>query len=193
MRQREWEAAVADLKMLGDDDVADERRSLALAESEVAESEQKLRVLQAGSRPEEIEATRAEVARLEAQQSFIEEQIRLTTVTSPITGVVTTPERQLEEMPGLYIGKGDLIAEVYDLHVVTVEIGVSEKEIEDVRVGAKVGVKARAYPDRLFTGTVTAIATTADASLANNAPPTTARAREQPANTRTRLGTTEIP
>jgi hypothetical protein len=45
--------------------------------------------------------------------------VALTTITSPIDGVVTTPERQLREMPGQYVKKGDLITEVHDVSSVT--------------------------------------------------------------------------
>ena len=41
---------------------------------------------------------------------------------------------------------------------VTVEMAVPEKEIADIRLGAAVMLKARAYPERRFQGKVTAIA-----------------------------------
>jgi len=168
VRQREVDDAAADLKMLDDDDLVSARREAALADGGLRESEQRLRLLQAGTRPEELEATRAQVERLESERHYLEDQVALTTITSPIDGVVTTPERQLREMPGQYVKKGDLITEVHDVSSVTVEINVSEKEIEDVKVGQKVTLKARAYPDRIFTGKVTSIASTAHGAVANN-------------------------
>ena len=54
--------------------------------------------------------------------------------------------------------KGDLIAEVHELKTVRAELLISEKEIGDVGVGQTVVLKARAYPETLFYGTVTAIA-----------------------------------
>ena len=77
---------------------------------------------------------------------------------SPIDGVVTT--HKLKEKLGQHVLKGDLIAKVHELKTVTAEIAVSEKEIADVAVGQKVLLKARAYPQRLFEGTVTSIAPT---------------------------------
>ncbi|MBI4659704.1 MAG: efflux RND transporter periplasmic adaptor subunit [Verrucomicrobia bacterium] len=131
------------------------------AANDVAEAKNRLNVLLAGSRPEEIEATQAELARLEAQRRYLEEQLRLVRVVSPASGVVTTPSRQLREMRFQLVKKGDLIAKVHDLRTITAQIVVSEKEIADVKVGQKVLVKARAYPDETFPGTVVSIATTA--------------------------------
>ncbi len=140
-------------------------KSLDGAEEEVAvqkrklqEAEGNLRVLLAGSRPEEIEAVEAEVARLEARHRYLEEQLRRLRVVSPISGTVTTPRPQ--EKVGQYAEKGDLIVEVYEFETVIAEIAISEKDISDVRVVQKVVLKARAFPRRTFEGTVTSIAPT---------------------------------
>ena len=53
---------------------------------------------------------------------------------------------------------GTLIAEVFELDHVLPEIIVSEKDIGDVAVGQSVVLKARAYPDRSFSGRVKAVA-----------------------------------
>src|SRR2546430_8289637 len=110
----------------------------------------------AGSPPEEIEAAGAEIARLEAQRSHLESQLALVSVVSPISGVITTPK--LREKVGQYMKKGDLIAEVYELKTIRAEIAMSEKEMDDVKVGQMVVLKARTYPEKDFSGRVTGIA-----------------------------------
>ena len=110
----------------------------------------------AGSRPGEIEAVEAEIARLDAHHRYLEEQIQRLSLVSPHSGVVTTPRP--EEKVGQYLEPGDLLVEVYELETVIAEIAISEKEIADVRVGQKVVLKARAFPQRSFEGTVTSIA-----------------------------------
>src|SRR5207249_2601528 len=45
---------------------------------------------------------------------------------------------------------------------VTAQITITEKEIGDVREGQEVLLKSRAYPDQIFRGTVTTIATAAE-------------------------------
>ena len=131
---------------------------LAVRQKELLEAEGRLSVLLAGSRPEEIEATEAEIKRLQAQRAFLDDQLERVRVVSPIDGVITTPK--LEEKTGQHVNKGDLIATVHELRTVRAEIAVSEKDISDVRLGQKVVVKARAFPQTSFAGTVTAIAPT---------------------------------
>jgi Barrel-sandwich domain of CusB or HlyD membrane-fusion len=71
-------------------------------------------------------------------------------------GVVATVK--LKERLGERVGRGDLIAKIYEQSTVTAEIMVSEKEIADVSVGQTVVLKARAFPERSFTSRITAIA-----------------------------------
>src|SRR6202040_834553 len=135
-------------------------RLVASSASDLAEAKKKLELLQAGSRPEEIEALRDVVAGLEAQGNHLPEQLRLMHVVSPASGIVTTPARQLKEMRYQLVHKGDLIAEVHDFKTITAEIAVSEKEIADVRSGQAVALKVRADPERVVPGKVTDIAPT---------------------------------
>ncbi len=133
---------------------AEEQRTVR--QKELEETSARLKVLLAGSRREEIDAAQAEVARLDVQQRYLGEQIRLVRVASPVSGVVTT--HNLRENVGQHVKKGDLIAEVDELRTVKAEIVIPEKEIADVRVGQDVVLKARAYPNLSFYGKVTAIA-----------------------------------
>ena len=135
-------------------------RRLASGESDLEEAKKKLELLIAGSRPEEIEALNAKIASLDSERRLLEEKLKLMVVLSPAEGVVTTPSRQLKAMAHQLVKKGELIANVHDFRKITAEIAVSEKEIADVRVGQTVFLKAQAYPERVFPGKVTEIATT---------------------------------
>ncbi|HEV3410179.1 MAG TPA: efflux RND transporter periplasmic adaptor subunit, partial [Chthoniobacterales bacterium] len=177
-------------------DYEESQRLAASAESDLAEANKKLELLLAGSRPEEIEALRGTVASLEAQCLHFQEQLRLMTVVSPADGVVTTPSRQLKAMRNQLVQKGDLIAKVHELKTITAEIAVSEKEIADVRTGQVVALKVRAYPERVFPGKVTEIATTAQGSSTGNEsdpkPPLLPAASGDAKSVKTILVTTEI-
>jgi multidrug efflux pump subunit AcrA (membrane-fusion protein) len=166
VRKKELEEAEAELKVVLADDLAESRKAQAVAEKEMIETESKLKILLAGSRREEIDGVRAELARFETQRRYREEEMRLTTITSPIAGIVTTPK--LKDKIGQHVKKGDLIAEVQQLRTVTAEISVPEAEIGDVRIGQPVTVKARAYPDRTFSGVVSAIGAAATKSDGQN-------------------------
>ena len=146
--------SAGDLSLTGD--LAGFRKELAVAQKETEEARARLRLLEAGSRPEEIEGAEATLARLLSQRSHLEDQLRLVTVRSAVDGVVTTPKPR--ERVGQYMKKGDLIVEVHEFATVRVEIAVPEREIGDVKVGQPVIVKARAFPERPSEGRVTAIA-----------------------------------
>ena len=90
------------------------------------------------------------------QGQYLDEELNLLKITSPATGVVTTPK--LRDKIGQSVKKGDLIAKVHDMNTVTVEIAVSETDIGDVVVGQKVVLRARALPQAALEGKVTAIA-----------------------------------
>jgi len=158
VRDKELDEARAELQITRADDLAEVRKELALAQTSLAEARGRLAKLRAGSRREEIEAMEAEVARRETQRRLLEEQLRLTKIPSVIAGIVTTPERQLRELIGQHVNRGDLLASVHRLDTVTAEIALSEKDIGDVATGQRVAVKARAHPSLTFEGTVTSVA-----------------------------------
>jgi len=153
--------ALYDQNLLSAKDFEDTREREATAESDLREANGKLKLLLSGSRPEEVAATKANIAWSESQRRFLQEQIQRTKVPSPITGIVATPSVQLQEMKHQLVKKGDLIAKIYDIKTITAEIVVSEQDIGDVQVGEPVALKARAHPEQTFRGTITAIATVA--------------------------------
>ena len=159
VRMKELEEVEAELKLVLADDLGEIRKALKIAEKEIEEKQGKLKLQLAGSRPEEIEATEAEIARLEAQQQYTAEQLQLLRVLSPISGLITTPK--LKEKLGQNVKKGELIAQVHELKTIRAKISVSENEIGDVQVGQEVVLKARAYPEKSFYGKISSVATTA--------------------------------
>ncbi len=174
--ERELDAARADHQTVSADDLAEIRQDQAVTQKQVDEAGGKLKLLMAGSRPETLEATEAAIARLEAQQRLLAEQLRLTAIVSPTSGVVgavpaprareTTSNAvitpRLRERVGEHVDKGDVIAKVFELDRTTAEVTVSEKEIGDIRPGQNVVLKARAYPDKPLTGHIKAIAPAAN-------------------------------
>src|SRR5438093_9208420 len=133
--------------------------TVAVLAKELDEDRARLRMLVAGSRPEEIAAMKQDIAHSEAEERQLEEQLAQVWVTARHGGVVTTPK--LRERIGEYVEPGDLIAEVYALDTVTAEVAVPEQDIGEVRVGQRGGVRLRAFPERAWEGRVTAIAAAA--------------------------------
>jgi multidrug resistance efflux pump len=124
------------------------------ARNDLITSEGQLRVLLEGSRPEDIEATKAQVDQLQTDRSHLEKQRRLLTVYSPSAGIVATPTVQLKQLTNQFVKKGDLIAKVFDLRTVTAEIAVDEKDVADVKENQRVILRARAFPNEEFYGKV---------------------------------------
>ena len=154
-------------------ELEDAEEAATTAENDVDEATGKLKVL-LRSQPEEIEANTARLDRLETERRYLEEQLGLLDIVSPVSGIVATPTPQLRAMERQLVSRGALIAKVYDFSSVTAQIVVPEKEIADVRVGQPVVLKARAYPDAEFIGTVTAIATSTEGSASMTAGMSTA-------------------
>jgi putative peptide zinc metalloprotease protein len=145
-------------------ELEDAQEQATAAANNTSEADTRLHLLEVGTRPEEIAATRARIEQLESQRRYLEEQRALLDIVSPVAGVVATPTRQLKELRRQLVKKGDLIVKIYDMKTVTAQIFVSERELDGVRVGEKVELRARAYPGTTFHGQVTAIATSAQGS-----------------------------
>jgi putative peptide zinc metalloprotease protein len=131
---------------------------VARREKELAETRTALRLLEAGSRPEEIEAQRARLAGLEQELKHLEDQRRKQDVFCPIPGLMTTP--RLKEKVGQYLHEGDLIAVVEARAALELEIALAEQDVARVRPGQAVRLKARALPYETFTTVVDRVAPT---------------------------------
>ncbi|TAL03482.1 MAG: HlyD family efflux transporter periplasmic adaptor subunit [Verrucomicrobia bacterium] len=151
----EMEASLYADKLSSKKDFEEAKEKVALREKELEEARGTLKVLLAGSRPEEIEATQAEITKLTAQKSYLEDQSRRLTIQSPIAGIIIT--HKLRDKIGQSVKPGDLVAEVHELQTVMAEIVVPEKEISDVRPGQRIMLKARAHPGRRFESDVVSI------------------------------------
>jgi multidrug resistance efflux pump len=152
----ERDKLLVEQKLISEKEFEETKELVALRGKELEEARERLKVLLAGSRPEEIEALEADIRRLNAHESHLQDQLNSLNVTSPIAGVITT--HKLREKIGENVKRGDLIADVNAVKSVTVEIAVPEKEIADVKIGHKVVLKARAYPRTTFEGQVMAVA-----------------------------------
>jgi multidrug resistance efflux pump len=125
---------------------------LARREKELADARAALRLLEAGTRPEEVEAERARLARLEEEARHLEKQQHKQAIQAPVSGLVTTP--RLREKVGQYLREGDLICTVEEPEGLELEIAVAEQDVAGVRAGQEIGLKARALPFEWFTSRV---------------------------------------
>jgi multidrug resistance efflux pump len=115
-----------------------------------------LNLVMSGARVEALDTQRAEVARLEALVKHYRENVALTEIQSPAAGRVVTP--RINERVGMEVMVGDLVASVEDARFLLAEVEVPEKTAGDIEPGARVKVKAWAYPNRRFIGRVAHVA-----------------------------------
>lgn len=115
-----------------------------------------LELVKSGFREEQVKMAEAEVRRLQVQFWHAEEDLKLTTLTSPIDGHVITPN--LEEKVGQFLAEGELFAVVEDASKVIAEIELPEKYIGEVSIDSGVKLRSWAYPGTVFKGKVRYIA-----------------------------------
>lgn len=103
-------------------------------------------------------ADRALLDSARASLKIAERDLRETAVTSPIAGILA--ERTVDI--GTTVARGTRLATVVDIEQVKITIGVSEREIADIREGLPVAVTTDAYPGYRYSGTVYSVGTKAD-------------------------------
>lgn len=130
---------------------------------ELANERSKLILLEAGSRPEEIEAEQARLARYLEEQKYLEAMQTRVKLSSPVAGIVTTP--RMHEKAGKYVPTGTVICVVEQLSDVAAEIAIQEDSALGVKPGQLVELRARALPFRTFQARVERIAPSAAAAV----------------------------
>ncbi|MFW9842866.1 MAG: efflux RND transporter periplasmic adaptor subunit, partial [Candidatus Thorarchaeota archaeon] len=124
--------------------------ALNVARSNLEESEAKLLLLKSPPKPEEVDILKSKIITQEATISLLMSQEAAQVITSPITGMVTA------------LFRDDLLFKISDMSPVEVAIPVTDNYLEYVEPEAAVSTKVRTYPERVFEGTVTHIANSAD-------------------------------
>jgi len=108
-----------------------------------------------------LESLRAQVKQMEVAQAQAETNLAYSYIRAPFSGYVA--ERNLDL--GAYVTGASTsnsttsrgIVSLHDIETVRTLIEVVEKDVPLVQVGQKAEVRAEAYPDRVFEGTVTRV------------------------------------
>lgn len=138
----------------------DAEAEAARRKKELADVEAALKLLQAGSRPEEIEAEQARLARIKEELTHLLETRSKLEIRSPWAGTMTTA--RMKEKAGQYFEKGALICIIEDAAGLEAELALTEQEVDGVKTGQSVELKARALPFRTFHAKVERIAPRAE-------------------------------
>lgn len=129
---------------------------LARREKELAEAQSTLKLLAAGSRPDEVAAQRACLSRLQHEAQYLEAVQGKLAVFSPVPGLVMTP--RLQEKVGQYVREGELICIVEEPSTLEVEIALVEEDVARVQPGQEVGLRFRILALETISATVDRIA-----------------------------------
>ncbi|MBS1806940.1 MAG: efflux RND transporter periplasmic adaptor subunit [Acidobacteria bacterium] len=100
----------------------------------------------------ELESTRKLLETLRQKEQVLFAKQNSVLLTAPRNGVIFG--EKLLELNGKYLEKGAELCRIADPSQLRVRIQVPEREIGDVKEGAPVRLKTRAWPDRIFEGRV---------------------------------------
>ncbi len=126
-----------------------DRETLEIAKKNLA-------LVESGARSEEIVALEAEMRRVEVELRHAEQDLLLTTLHSPMDGMIVTP--YLKQMVGQRLEMGELFATVENTGSYLAEIEIPEEDASEIRPGARVRFRTWSDPTETLVGHVTSIA-----------------------------------
>jgi HlyD family secretion protein len=127
------------------------------ARGSLDQATQELSKLSAGYREEEIAQAAARVEQLKGQLAATEQHLEWTELKAPTTGVVVTPDRELQKLLGTLLPRGAPIIEIVEPRDLAARIDIPESEFGDVSLGQTVNLRSFQYPDSTFSGVVDTI------------------------------------
>lgn len=132
--------------------------SHSVAEDRLDQAEEKLSLLRAGPRAEQIAAQRAVVEQGRASLATAEAALSKGELRAPLAGVVTVRHRE----PGEIVPPGGAVLTVLDRDDRWVRIYVPEDRVGSVQLGAPATIRSDTFPDRVYRGEVVFVASEAE-------------------------------
>ena len=129
-----------------------------LAQAALKEAEERLREIRNGPRVETIEQARARLQQTREALQLSETRLGYASIVAPLSGVVLTDSIEAGE----FVAPGTPVVTVGDLHHVWLRGYVDETDLGRVKVGQAVQVTTDTYPDKVFRGRITFIASEAE-------------------------------
>lgn len=116
-------------------------------------SAEDLRILKKGTRPEDIEAARAELKQQQRRLDTLLKQRAETTVTSSVTGVV----QSMGLRPGDLVAPNQPVAEILESSQLWVRVYVPETELGLLHINQAVRVRVDTFPNDWFPGHIASV------------------------------------
>jgi multidrug resistance efflux pump/GAF domain-containing protein len=92
---------------------------------------------------------------LQREVSILDQELALTTIRAPVSGVVLTPH--VGERAGASVEEGDLLVTLGRIDTLELEFGVDQRDIGRVHPGQEVRFRVDALPQRTLTGRVSSV------------------------------------
>ena len=134
------------------------RASLDAARNRYDAALEELKLLEAGSRPDQIEAARWQVKQAEAALRLASVNLEKSEVYAPIAGVVLVKDSEEGEV----ISPGVPIVTIANLDDMWVKIYIDEVDLGKIRIGQTARVRVDSFPEKDFSGEVTFISDEAE-------------------------------
>lgn len=131
---------------------------IAHARAALSEAEAWHEQVVSGPRTETIEQVRAEKGRAEGALRLADTHLSHTTITAPISGIVLSEHVE----SGEYVAPGSPVVTLGNLERVWLRGYISGTELGRVKLGQSVAVTTDTFPDKVYEGTLTFIASEAE-------------------------------
>ena len=134
------------------------RQAYLVASAQEKSARQKLSLLEAGPRPDQIEAARGQLAQARNALEVARTRLKEMSIRSPMDGLVLRKNLEVGEMAN----PGVPILTLMKPSDIWVRAYVPEEEVGRIKVGGKAQIAVDAYPARRFPGRITEIASEAE-------------------------------
>ena len=145
-------------EVISDRDFEATQAQLKVAEARVAESAERLKLVQEGPRVETIRQARARAEQSRAAVALASTQLENTRLLSPVNGTVLSHNIE----PGEFVAQGTPVITVADTTRIWVRAYLNQPDLSRLKHGQQVIVRTDTFPGRDFTGTVGFIASEAE-------------------------------
>jgi HlyD family secretion protein len=134
------------------------RQAYEVAVAQEKSARQKLLLLEAGSRPDQIEAAQGQLAQARNALDMAKTRLKEMTILSPVDGVVLRKNLEVGELAN----PGVPILTLMKPSDIWVRAYVPEEEVARIKVGSPARVAVDGYPARRFPGRITEISSEAE-------------------------------
>ncbi|HNF72477.1 MAG TPA: HlyD family secretion protein, partial [Chitinophagaceae bacterium] len=138
--QQQYDAARAEKES------AEKQLLLAQRQQQVSESQNQLSSTQERTNNKQLDLAALQIEQKQSELNYARLQLSYATITSPANGYVS--RKNIQE--GQWVNGGQNLFSIVDEGTIWVTANFKETQIEKMKVGQKVEVKADAYPGELF-------------------------------------------